>query len=165
MKQRGKTRLLTIGNIVFKRNDELRSPIEPNHHDFHTQAFFVCVTFVSQKNGEKYQTRTQSRTEDHLLCPVRLWGRIIRRILFYRPDAPADTPVYCWFDPLVHAAGKTPKPRFSRAEDTIKILRESCITGGGLARFGYRPLDIGTHSLRSGAAMALFLAKTSVLKS
>ena len=30
--------------------------------------------------------------------------------------------------------------------------------------FGYRPAEIGTHSIRSGAAMALFLARTSVLK-
>ena len=30
--------------------------------------------------------------------------------------------------------------------------------------FGYRPAEIGTHSIRSGAAMALFLAQTSVLK-
>ena len=147
VKQRGKTKLLTIGNIIFKCNDEMRSPIEPTHPDFLSRAFFVCITFVAQKNGEKYQTRTQSRTNDPLLCPVRLWGRIIRRILLYRPDAPADTPVNCWFDPAVAAKGKTPKPRFIRAEDTIEILRETCDSGGGTARFGYRPLDIGTHSL------------------
>ena len=164
VKQRGKTKLLTIGNVIFKRNDELRSEIDPTHPQFEAQAVFVCITFVAQKNGEKFQTRTQSRTNDGLLCPVRLWGRIVRRILFFRPDAPAETPVNCWFDPTVLAAGKTPSPRYIRAEDTIKILRETCVSGGGFARFGYRPLDIGTHSLRSGAAMALFLAKTSVLK-
>ena len=142
----------------------MRSPIEPTHPEFSTRAFFVSVTFVEQKNGEKFQTRTQSKTNDKILCPVRLWGRIIRRILHYRPDAGPDTPVNCWFDPQVAAAGKQPTPRFFRAEDTIKILRESCASGGGVDRFGYRPLEIGTHSLRSGAAMALFLAKTSVLK-
>ena len=164
VKQRGKTRLLTIGNIAFYCNDERRTPIDPLHPEFTFRAFFVSVTFVAQKNGEKFQTRTQSRTNDKILCPVRLWGRIIRRILHYRPDADPDTPVNCWFDPEVAAKGKTPSTRFVRAEDTIKILRESCASGGGIGRFGYRPLDIGTHSLRSGAAMALFLAGTSVLK-
>ncbi|KAL7556053.1 hypothetical protein ACA910_010012 [Epithemia clementina (nom. ined.)] len=36
--------------------------------------------------------------------------------------------------------------------------------GSSLPRFGYWHQDIGTHSLRSGAAMALFLAQHSILK-
>ena len=164
VKQRGKTKLLTIGNIRFKRNDELRSTIEPTDPQFNELAHFVSITFTQQKSDAKYETRTQSRTADPILCPVRLWGRIVRRILHYRPDAPPTTPVNCWFDPHQLSKTTTPKPRFIRAEDTIRLLRSSCTNGGGQSMFGYRPKEIGTHSLRSGAAMALFLARASVLK-
>ena len=75
-----------------------------------------------------------------------------------------STPVNCWFNPTTLSPDHEPKPRFIRAEDTMRLLRSSCLTGGGVSMFGYRPAEIGTHSLRSGAAMALFLAKTSVLK-
>ncbi|KAL7569383.1 hypothetical protein ACA910_010469 [Epithemia clementina (nom. ined.)] len=78
-----------------------------------------------------------------------------------RPDTPAN----CWFDPQERVApGSFPKPNFVRSEDLLNQLRQSCTSGGGLPAFSYRPQDIGTHSLLTGVAMAVFLAQNSVLK-
>ena len=43
-------------------------------------------------------------------------------------------------------------------------LRSTCRIMGGKAVFGYDPGDIGTRSLRSGAAMSLFLMNHPVTK-
>ncbi|KAL7578946.1 hypothetical protein ACA910_006915 [Epithemia clementina (nom. ined.)] len=165
VKQRAKTKLLTLGNINFKRNDNLRAPINPDDPQFENDAYFVSITFVAQKNAQKNQTRTQCRTTKRILCHVCAWGRIIRRIHHYMPNALPDTPVNTWFDPDIATHDpSTPHYRFIRDEDYLLQLRSSCASGGGLHRFGYRPENIGTHSIRSGAAMALFLAQNSILK-
>ena len=157
VKQRGKTKLLTIANIVFGRRDSTRSKIDARHPNFYQEAFYVSITFISQKHDIPHETRTQSRTDDPILCPVKIWGRILRRIFHSCPNAPEDTPVNCWF-PKPTANNPTPRPRFIRAEDSLKLLRESCIHPTTKQPFfGYHPRDIGTHSIRSGAAMALFL--------
>jgi hypothetical protein len=43
-------------------------------------------------------------------------------------------------------------------------LRTTCTLLGGAATFGYDAADIGTKSLRSGAAMGLFLMDHSITK-
>jgi hypothetical protein len=160
---RGKTKLLTIGNIVFRRANIRRSVISPLDKNFDRDVRFVTITFPDQKNGHKKESRTQSRTDHHIMCPPRLWGRIIRRILHYNPNAGPDTPVNTWFEPSADEQ-ENPKPRFVHQKDIINILRKSCASGGGREVFGYDPPDIGTHSIRSGAAMALFLANQSIIK-
>ena len=44
------------------------------------------------------------------------------------------------------------------------LLRTTCEIFGGKEEFGFDPLEIGSKSVRSGAAMALFLADVSVAK-
>ena len=156
---RGKTKLLTIGNIVFTTKDK-HVTIRADHPRFNELAAYVSVTFIDQKNNKKAETRTQSRTSDPVFDPVLMWGRVIWRILHFRPNAPPDTPVNCWFDPTKPSK----PPRFIRQEDLRNLLRETCALGGGYTKFGYHPMDIGTHSIRSGAAMSLFLADCSVAK-
>ena len=45
-----------------------------------------------------------------------------------------------------------------------RFLRSTCRLFGGSAAFGFDPLEIGNKSIRSGAAMALFLADHSPSK-
>jgi hypothetical protein len=73
-------------------------------------------------------------------------------------DSSDNTPVNTWYNPLVK------KTVAITATEVITMLRKSCDDGGGQNMFGYNSKDIGTHSIRSGAAMALFLAHESVLK-
>ena len=45
-----------------------------------------------------------------------------------------------------------------------KFIRSTCTAQGGKLAFGFDAVDIGTKSIRSGAAMALFLMNVSVQK-
>jgi hypothetical protein len=45
-----------------------------------------------------------------------------------------------------------------------KLLRHTCAVFGGFKTFGFHPLEIGNKSLRSGAAMSLFLMDHSPAK-
>jgi hypothetical protein len=98
---------------------------------------------------------------DHLdevvLCPVRRAASLIKRICRLVPDFSGSTIINTYAhttrDGLVAlqlASG------FLRSQ-----LRHACATLGGKKVFGFRPMDIGTKSLRPGAAMALFLANHS----
>ena len=52
----------------------------------------VSITFEFQKKDECNDTVTQVFSGDSLLCPVRAWAAIVRRIWNY-PGASWDTPV------------------------------------------------------------------------
>ena len=52
----------------------------------------VSITFEFQKKDERNDTFTQIFSEDELLCPVRSWAAVVRRIWSY-PGANLDTPV------------------------------------------------------------------------
>lgn len=151
----GKTKLLQIENIVFY--DSTRRTIKPTRADFWQSVAFVTVTFVDTKTEMKGETRSQVNTDHPILCPVRLWGRIVRRILQW-PGTSSKTTVNCWFD------SKSNSLRFIQSSDVLSDLRRSCADGGGHRKYGYHPHEIGTRSIRSGAAMALFLANESSMK-
>jgi hypothetical protein len=46
----------------------------------------------------------------------------------------------------------------------LNLLRNTCYTFGGKATFGFDPHEIGNKSIRSGAAMALFINDISTAK-
>jgi hypothetical protein len=115
---------------------------------------FVSITFEDQKNGQKNQTRTQQRTDDPVLCPVKAWLLLVLRI-FASPNTNPHTTVNAFYD---HTRSTQ---KFLSQHDTNLLLRQTCAICSEM-HFGYRPQDIGSHSLRSGAAMALFLAQESV---
>jgi len=73
--ERGKTKLLTVGNICLYSKDK----IEISHHDqlLESRAKHATITFEDQKNNKKMETRTQQCTEDPILCPVTAWARIV----------------------------------------------------------------------------------------
>ena len=55
----GKTKPLTIGNIVFRRDDDRQTEVSPLSKSFATEACFVTITFVDQKSGKKMESCTQ----------------------------------------------------------------------------------------------------------
>jgi hypothetical protein len=148
---RGKTKLLTINDITFSsKSCQPITDLSPsNLHQVH----FVSLTFRDQKNNEKNVTRTQQRTLDSILCPVRLWSRIVNRILS-DPNSSQQSPVCHFLDAKSPLSQRT--KRISQ-QSVNYILRLTCKLKPPL-HFGYPPSLIGTHSIRSGAAMALFLA-------
>ena len=76
------------------------------------------------------------------MCPVRLWAAVIIRLRQY-PGTTDKTTV----NTVLLPNGK---------------LHEITSTDIGESTLGFGPLDIGLHSLRSGAAMAMYLAAVPV---
>ena len=152
---RGKTKKLLVRNVRFydKNRDEL-SQRDPN---LENRTQFVTVTFEDQKNNHKNETRSQQRSGDPVLCPCIRWARLIGRILL-NPEATIDSPVNLFIDPA--ATSKATRTRLISQESIRTLLRVTAAVLGK-KEAGYLPEEIGTHSIRSGAAMALFLADQS----
>jgi hypothetical protein len=113
----------------------------------------VSLTFEDQKNNEKNDTRSQRRTDDPILCPVRRSASLVSRILRLVPNHGASTTINTILD-----SGTV----LAMSQEFLRDrLRVTCTALGGKKAFGYSASDIGTKSLRSGAAMALFLMNHS----
>jgi hypothetical protein len=119
-----------------------------------TTSHRVTVTFMDQKNGRKMDSRTHERTGDQILCPVRRAAALTKRILHSIPGSNASTPINTVKvgDQVLQITGT-----FLRDQ-----LRKTCREMGGKAILGYDPNEIGTKSIRSGSAMALFLMNHAV---
>jgi hypothetical protein len=146
---RGKTKLLCVRNIKF--TSRTYKILDPYNDDLMQHAFYVSVTFEQQKNNVKNETRTQQRNEDNVLCPVRAWAYTITRILSH-PQHNTDSTVNCYFDPNA----SVPTQYFTQ-KHLNQFLRHT-VNLKPADYFGYDHKQIGTHSVRSGAAMALYLA-------
>ena len=142
------TKLLQLRNIRFFKDGRLLSTLLNNLE----LADRLAVTFEKQKSDHKHETVIHGRTDDPVLCPVKQWARLVNRIWTYSGTA-EETPVCTVW-------------RHNRREQitshhVINTLRAACATIGS-ARLGFKPEEIGMHSLRSGAAMEMYLAGVPV---
>ena len=142
------TKLLQLRNIRFFKDGRLLSTPLNNLE----LADSVAVTFEKQKSDHKHETVIHGRTDDPVLCPVKQWARLVNRIWTY-PGTTEETPVCTVW-------------RHNRREQitshhVINTLRAACATIRS-ARLGFEPEEIGTHSLRSGAAMEMYLTGVPV---
>jgi hypothetical protein len=106
-----------------------------------------------QKNDHKHETVIHGRTDHPILCPVKQWARLITRIRTY-PGTTDETPVCTVF-------WRHDRREQMTSRQVITSLRATCATIGS-AQLGFEPEKIGTHSLRLGAAMEMYLAGVSV---
>ena len=138
-----RTDILRLRNIQFRRyNRVLR-------HDNPELEYADCVslTFEMQKKDEKHDTVTQYCTEHEIMCPVRAWAAVVKRIRGY-PGANSDTPV--------SAVWRNGRIQHITSQDIIDgINRGAEAVGWDL--LGLNKGDFGTHSIRSGGAMAMYL--------
>ena len=95
---------------------------------------------------------TQLAREESTFCPVWLWAAIVTRIRGY-PGANDDTPV--------SAVWKHDRIQHVTSEDMINALRDA-VAATGEASLGFKAEDVGTHSIRSGSAMAMYLGECPV---
>ena len=112
----------------------------------------VSVTFEKQKKDERNDTTTQIATDDSLLCPVKQWAAIVKRIWTY-PGTTYDTKVS-----TVLREGVISHITSKMMIDALRDAAESY----GLKKLNINKEDIGTHSIRSGAAMAMYLDEVSI---
>lgn len=143
-----KTKRLCLRNIRFFRGGR-----EIKHTDKTLPSSdYISITFEDQKNGDKNDTITMQCAYDLVLCPVRAWAKIVQRISSY-PSATPDT--------YVNAFYTNGKLHYVKNTDMAKALRAAAASIGE-SRLGFKPSDIGTHSIRSGAAMSMYLAEVPV---
>ena len=116
----------------------------------------VTVTFENQKNGLKMDKRTHERTGDFVMCPVRRLSSLVLRILNTVPNSGPETPVSTMLREGIARVITSSELRWN--------LRTACTKGGGVNAFGFGASEIGTRSIRSGAAMGLFLMNHPVAK-
>ena len=148
------TVLLTVNDITFY--DAKRLVIPTSQLSIHSKPEFVSVTFRNQKNRKKNEARIQRRTDDPLICPVKAWLFVINSILATSNNDTSKTVNYFLQN---NAAPQSPTKWFISQHDTTQFLRHTCHAAKGA--FGYAPKDVSAKGIRSGAAMAMWIAGCS----
>jgi hypothetical protein len=105
-----------------------------------------------QKNDSKFDTVIHGRTDDLVLCPVLLWARLFNRILSY-PNTTCNTPVCA-----VWRHGRLDKIASTQVMSALRAASKAVRS----AHLGFEPSEMGMHSLCSGAAMEMYLARIPV---
>ena len=97
-------------------------------------------------------TITQMASGDGTICPVRAAAAIVKRIKKY-PGPSQHTQIITVLNHgiIEHII----------SDHVIDALRDA-VGAIGEARLGFKKEDIGTHSIRSGAAMAMYLGECPV---
>ena len=140
-----KTKLLCLRNIrFFIAHREL-----VQHLDDLSSATLISITFKDQKNREKNQTINLHKSKDSLLCPVKAWSKIVKRIWSYEGTS-RDSPVNCF--------QFQSKPLRITSANVISYLRATVAKMPDF-NLGFDSKEVGTHSIRSVGAMALCLAE------
>ena len=149
-KNRGRTRVLTCGNVLFR--DENRNEVLHSDGALGEKAVFVTICFVDQKNGTKMERRSQRRSGVDGLCPVQPWASVVKRIdrQFKDVQDKSDLPV------CTYKQEDGGSKRYEVSDERIRdLLRSTCRTYDGINQYGIGEREVGTRSIRSGAAMAL----------
>jgi hypothetical protein len=144
-----RTKIVTLKNVrFFKGRKEL------NHSkDKLDKADSVSITFELQKRDAKFDTVTHHRSKDKTICPVIIWAKIIKRIRSY-PKSSDNTTVNTFRDKntIIHQI---------TGAQLLKQLRRAAQAIGHEV-LGFYPDQVGLHSARSGAAMAMYLSGVPV---
>jgi len=105
-----------------------------------------------QKNEQKHETIIHGQTDDPVLCPVKQWALLVNRTWSYQGTMENTSVCMVW---------RNDRREQITSHQVIMSLRAACATIGS-TRLGFEPDEIGTHSLRSGAAMEMYLAGVPV---
>ena len=143
-----KTKLLRVKNVKFFNNT---TELSKHQKDLSTKATTVQITFEFQKNRQKFQSISMHAIEEDF-CPVKIWSRIIQRILSY-PKGSYESPVNLVRSNRKYDYIKSRQVRMS-LRSTVKSIGEH--------KLGIKAESVGTHSIRSTFAMILLLEKISM---
>lgn len=143
-----KTKLCRVKNIRFFSGTRELSHSDPNL----INAERVTCTFKDQKNDEKNVTIPQDNNNDPLMNPVRSLAQTVQRILSYLGTSEESSICTYLFEGELK--------EFTQ-DNVLQAFRKNA-TDIGKDILGYEKDDIGTHSNRSAAAMAMFMDDTPV---
>jgi hypothetical protein len=139
-----RTKPLRLQNLRFFQNNRVMSLDDPDL----CSATALSITFKFQKLDVRNETVHQHVTEHPILCPGLRWAAIVQRILDY-PGCNENSLVSTVLTKLVTSA-------------FLETQLQAAVKRIGKDVLGYSHLDIGTHSIRSGGAMAMYLAGVPV---
>ncbi len=142
------TKQLCLRNIAFIKDGKILNNSSTNLNS----ADCIAITFEQQKNNRKADTVTQWKTNDVNLCPVKIWMSIVKRIRSYKGTNPNSS---------VSLAKHGNKIISITSEMIVNLIRDG-IVAIGETKHGINQSEIGSKSIRSGAAMAMYLAGTPV---
>jgi hypothetical protein len=144
-----KTKIICLRNIHFFKGARQLPHSSKNLHLADT----VSITFEEQKRDTKNDIITHHRTHDNTLCPVKIWTKIVCCLISY-PTTTSDTPI----NTFLMTTGKY--INFSGTQ----LLKWLWLAAAAIGKntLGFSPEQIGLHSARSGAAMAMYLAGVPV---
>ena len=139
------TKILRLKNIRFYKNNRLLA-----HTDAHLiEADLVDITFEFQKTDKRFESVSMHRTTHPILCPVKAWTKVVTHVRSLRGTTD---------DTKVNQFSKTTEISAAMIRTRLRTI---AIYLGGETTFGFHPKELGTHSIRSGAAMAMHLAQFS----
>ena len=140
-----RTKLLTLRNLRFFSGKR-----ELSHYDpYLSLADSVSITFEYQKRDQRNDTITQHHMGDFILCPIRQWAAITQY-----PGTTSSSTV----NTIINENGKLALIDSKMLLDKLR----AAATAIGIDELGFIAEDIGLHSLRSGAAMAMYLSSIPV---
>ncbi len=143
-----RTDIIRLRNIRFFHGGE-----QLNHdHPELESAKCVSITFERQKKDEKMDTITQMASGDETLCPVRAAAAIVKRVKKY-PGSSQQTPISTVLNHRII--------KHITSDHVIDALRNA-VGAIGEAKLGFKKEDVGMHSIRLGAAMAMYLGECPV---
>jgi hypothetical protein len=141
-----RTKTLRVVDIQFRRGRQVLAHDSPSLHLADT----VTVTFQDQKNRAKAASRTAWKTSNPLACPVVAFASAVRRARALSGSSD-ETLIYNF---------TLARNRVFQAVTDINMIAylRLAVTMIGEDKLGYQAKDVGTHSIRSGCAMALVLS-------
>ena len=143
-----KTKLCYIRNIrFFSGARELHYQIPNLANDKR-----VTWTFEDQKNDKKNVTIPHNNNNDPLMNPVQSLASTVQRILSY-PGTSINSSI------CTHMIDR--KLLEFTQDDLLSSFRSN-VASIGEEKLGFKPEDIGTHSNRCSAVMAMFMDNTPV---
>jgi hypothetical protein len=142
----GKTRRLTLENITFRAHDN--TVVDHSDSELARKSEFVTICFVDQKNGVRMEKRSQRRSKIPILCPIEAWASVVRRHKEDFPGTKGEKMTICSYRLNGIRLEVT-------AAQVTRLLRKVCSANGQINKYGFTKEEMGTRSIRSGAAMSL----------
>jgi hypothetical protein len=146
--EKRRTDILRLCNLRFFKDGTLIEHNSP-HLKF---SDCISITFKMHEKAKKNNTVTQMVSGDVNICPVRMGAAIVQKIQSYK-GANNDTPISAfWCFNRINQI--TSKQVIAAMKDAIQAIGEDILH--------IKKSEIGTHLIRSGAAMAMFLSNCLV---
>jgi hypothetical protein len=143
-----KTKQLTLENLTFYKDNKRIPNSSPNL----SSANRLAITFKTQKNGRKLNTITQWKTNDPILCPVVQWAVLVTCISAYNGASDAMPASAVWNRGRIdHVTSKMVENALC---DRVKAYGEATLR--------IDAHKVGTHSIRSGLAMVMYMGGVPV---